>query len=87
MTVLQTWQTTRQTKYAANGTRKKREPLLTKIVKLTAKVLPRASSVRRFVLQVGGLSLLDAAAWQFTTWSGLLATGISLLVFDFLVSD
>lgn len=43
--------------------------------------------MRREVLTVAGLACLAASAWTFAMWAGLAATGVALLVLEFLTSD
>lgn len=43
--------------------------------------------LRRELLTVAGLACLAASAWTFALWAGLAATGLALLVLEFLTSD
>jgi hypothetical protein len=47
----------------------------------------RAASLRQIALTVTGLALVDASAFQATTGAGLLVTGGSVLVLEWLTSD
>lgn len=90
MSVTTVWQTTRQAKYQSNGHRP-REALFSKAIRcatrFAARVTPRFSTIRRFTLQCTGLGLVDAAFWQLGTLPGLLATGLSLFILDWLVTE
>ncbi len=59
-----------------------RTPLTVRAGRTLARVLPRWETIRTAVLTTAGLGLLDAAAWHWTTWAGLAATGVSLLVLE-----
>lgn len=59
-----------------------RTPLTIRAGRALARLLPRWETVRTAALTTTGLALLDAAAWQWTTWAGLAATGVSLLVLE-----
>lgn len=43
--------------------------------------------LRRELLTVAGFACLAASAWTFALWAGLAATGVALLVLEFLTSD
>lgn len=62
--------------------RKTRTPLLARLGVAAGRLAPSWPAVRTFTLTAGGLGLMDTAAFQYTTWTGLVATGISLLVLD-----
>jgi hypothetical protein len=47
----------------------------------------RVATMRQAALTVTGLGLVDAAAYQVTTGVGLLATGASVLVLEWLTND
>lgn len=70
---------------ASQRTRRRREPVLTKLARFAGRRLPKWSVVRSFVLQAGGLAALDVAAFQWTLIAGLVASGVSLFVLDWLV--
>jgi hypothetical protein len=38
--------------------------------------------VRTAALTTAGLGCIDAAAWHWTTWAGLVTTGVSLLILE-----
>lgn len=47
----------------------------------------RAQTMRQAALTVSGLALIDASAYSLGTGAGLLTTGASLLVLEYLTSD
>lgn len=83
MTVLESWATGRQTRAERRSGRPPRTPVLT----LAGRYFPLWVNVRRFLAYVTGFGLVDAAAWQFATWSGLLVAGLAILALDFLCGD
>lgn len=90
MTMTEVWRTERRTKYAnPNGNKRgrRRTPFLAKLAHWAAKSLPRFETIRRVTLLVGAVALIDLSAWQFTVWAGLLVTGLSLFVLDWMFSD
>ncbi len=56
-------------------------------VRLPTLRLPTLASVRQVALTVGGLGCLSGAAWTAATWAGLAATGVSLLLVNWLSGD
>jgi hypothetical protein len=83
MTVMEAWATGRQTR----SQRRARKPLLAMLFTLAGRYLPRWVTVRRFATYATAFGLIDAAAWQFTTWSGLLVAGLSVLALDYMSGD
>lgn len=50
-------------------------------------VLGTVVRLRRELLTIAGLACLAASAWTFSLWAGLAATGVALLVLEFLTSE
>jgi len=46
--------------------------------------LPQVTTIREVALTVGGLGLLSAAAWVLALPAGLAASGVSLLLLEWL---
>jgi hypothetical protein len=72
---------------AARPVRTPRTPLLVRVGRLAARVLPRAKQFRTATLSLTGFGLLTAAAWTITLWAGLAAAGISVLLLEYLAGD
>jgi hypothetical protein len=70
-----------------NQTRKTLASWRTAAARSAASIAGHVSSLRQVTLTVTGLGLVDAAAYQTTTGVGLLVTGASLLVLEWLTSD
>lgn len=68
-------------------TRKPRTPLTVTAARFLGRHLPTWSNIRTTVYAIAGFGLIDAAAWQYETWSGLLVTGISVLIVEALSGD
>lgn len=88
MTVLDMWTAKRRQK---TSTRIPRRPLA-ETISTTARNLTTAASTtrtrfRRPALTLGGFGCVDAAFFQHGWFAGLLATGISVLVFETLGGD
>ncbi len=49
---------------------------------LAARVTPSWAALRTLLLTVTAFALIDVAAWQWHTWSGLVVTALSLLAFE-----
>lgn len=64
--------------------RRVRTPMLAKAARFLGRRMPKASAVRQFLLQAGGLTALDVAAFQWTMIAGLVATGASLFVLEWI---
>lgn len=64
-----------------------RRPVLAAVGRLAARAVGRLQTARTAVLQLGGLGLLDAAAWQFGAVWGLAVAGAALLLLDWLNGD
>lgn len=45
----------------------------------------RAANIRSGVLTMGGLGFLTAGAFDYATWAGMVAVGLSLLAFDWVL--
>jgi hypothetical protein len=67
--------------------RPRRTSVVKKLAVLAGRRLPRWQEVRSTVLQVAGLGLLDAGAFELHTVAGLVTTGVSLLVLEWLSGD
>lgn len=78
---------TRTAQRAQNQPRRPRTPILAHLGRLTARALGQAGRARTPVLQLGGLGLVDAAAWRAGTVWGLLVGGAALLFLDWLNGD
>lgn len=59
----------------------------TKVADAGRTAASRAMDLRRAALTVTGLGLVDASAYRVTTGVGLLVTGTSILVLEWLTSD
>jgi hypothetical protein len=71
----------------ARPVRAPRIPLLVRVGRLAARVLPRWKQFRTTVLHLAGFGLLTAAAWTIALPLGLAAGGLSLLVLDYLAGE
>jgi len=66
---------------------RRRRPVPAVLGQAAARALGRLERSRAAVLQLSGLGLLDAAAWQLGTIWGLAAAGVALLFVDWLNGD
>ena len=66
------------------GGRPRRRPVLAAVGTLAARAAGRLQAGRTAALQLGGLGLLDAAAWRAGPAWGLAGAGAALLLLDWL---
>lgn len=64
-----------------------REAVLPRVAKWAGRRLPRWQAVKSFILQAAGLTCLDVAAFRWTLIAGLVVTGVSLFVLEWLAGD
>lgn len=67
--------------------RRPRTPLLERVARRAARVLPTVAAARTILLSLAGFGLLTAAAWSLATWAGLATAGTSLLIIEYLTAD
>jgi len=72
---------------AAGRSRWWRLRLAARLGRFAGRVVPTWPGVRRFVLVVGGLGCLDAAAWRVSIGLGLAAIGTGLLLLDWVTGE
>lgn len=83
--IAEAWNAGRASKTTAR--RERRTALLVRLVTTIAAVLPAWRTLRSAVLQVGGLAVLDVAAWQYRQAAGMVAVGVSLFVLEWLTGE
>lgn len=64
---------------------RRREAVIPRVAKFLGRRLPTWRAAKSFVLQVSGLACVDLAAFQWTLTAGLVVTGVSLFVLEWLV--
>lgn len=84
MTVLQAFTQAFQAERAVAKPRTPRTPLLVRLGRVAARLLPTWHKVRTTTLSLAGFGLLSAAAWTVALPLGLAVTGISVLVIEYL---
>lgn len=62
--------------------RVQRRAILTVIITHIARHLPRWRKVRASVLQLGGFGFISYGLWEWSPIAGLIAVGVSLLLFE-----
>jgi hypothetical protein len=87
MTMVGTFRAAYSNERAARKTRPPRVPLAVRLGRLSARVLPRFAAVRRAALHLGAFAAIDYGVWELSRVAGLIAIGVSLLVFDYLAGD
>lgn len=71
----------------AERERKPRKSITVTAARFLGRHLPQWKNIRTAVYAIVGFGLIDAAAWQYETWSGLLVTGCSVLIVEALSGD
>lgn len=75
---------------AAGRLKRRRRSLLTLAASAlgaaAGRLFPSWAALRTLVLTLAAFGLIDTAAWQWHTWAGLVVTGLSLLVLEWLTS-
>lgn len=69
---------------AAATPRPRRTPLLARLGRAAARILPTWHTARTFTLSLAGFGALTAAAWTIALPAGLAAAGLSLLLLEYL---
>lgn len=87
MAILSTFTGAYSTERAATKPRRERTPLLVRMGRFAARVLPRWETIRTFTLSAAGFGCLTAAAWTLHTAAGLAVAGVSLLLIEYLTGD
>ena len=65
----------------------RRTSIVKRLAHLAGRRLPSWHDARTAVLQVAGLGLVDAGAFELNTVAGLVSTGVSLLLLEWLSGD
>ncbi|MEV0618552.1 hypothetical protein AB0I81_34855 [Nonomuraea sp. NPDC050404] len=63
------------------------ESILSRAARHAGRILPTWRRARTFVLQVGGLGLIDYALWELHVVAGIAAAGVSLLLLEWAGRD
>lgn len=78
---------TYKTKVGPRTTAQPRKAVLAVLLGTLAALLVRLLRARREILTLTGLGFLAGAAWTYGTGAGLAATGLAVLVLEFLMGD
>jgi hypothetical protein len=91
MAFLGTMRSSYRVERAVRATKPPRTPLTVRAARLiggaAARVSPSWAALRTLLLTVTAFTLIDVAAWQWHTWSGLVVTALSLLAFEALTGS